>query len=63
MSNDKTSRHGAESKKDCEKMAQKYGWDLKASEKTNRKDLSYDCIFDGDTEFPKTFGGNKDDDN
>jgi hypothetical protein len=57
----KTTKHGAANKSDCEKMAEKYNWSLRDIE-LNRKDsiLKYDCIFDGDAEFPKTYGGNND---
>jgi hypothetical protein len=47
------SRHGAASKKDCEKMEKKYGWRLKDVEKIKGDTLKVDCVFDGETEFPR----------
>jgi hypothetical protein len=49
------SKHGAVSPDDCLKMRKKYGWDLKRIVKTNRKTLEYDCVFKGETEFPRPY--------
>lgn len=50
------SRHAAVSEGDCEKMARKYGWELIAVEKTpSNSILKVDCVFEGDTEFPKFY--------
>jgi hypothetical protein len=55
----KTTRHSAANKSDCEKMAKKYNWDLRDIELNPKSSvLKYDCIFDGDAEFPKTYGDN-----
>jgi hypothetical protein len=40
-------------------MAKKYNWDLRDIELTSKNSvLKYNCIFDGDAEFPKTYGDN-----
>ncbi|GET40843.1 hypothetical protein [Microseira wollei] len=49
------SRHGAADKADCEEMAEKYGWELVDVEETNDPILEVDCVFEGKTEFPKSY--------
>jgi hypothetical protein len=49
------SRHGAADEKDCDNMRKKYGWKLKRTERTDRKILEVDCVFEGDTEFPRPY--------
>jgi len=49
------SRHAATSRKDCEEMEKKYGWELKAVEKINVDVLKVDCVFEGNTEFPRSY--------
>jgi hypothetical protein len=48
-------RHAAVSDEACQKMADKYGWDLKQAELTNIKILAVDCVFDGYCEFPPSY--------
>ena len=48
------SRHAATSKDDCVKMERKYGWHLIDVEETPEDPiLKVDCVFEGETEFPK----------
>lgn len=58
------SRHGAVSKEHCTKMGTKYGWRLKRVEEigSSAAILKVDCVFDGDTEFPKSFNEGDDSD-
>jgi hypothetical protein len=36
-------------------MAEKYGWQLVDIEKTGNPVLEVDCVFEGKTEFPKSY--------
>jgi hypothetical protein len=45
-------RHAAVDEEACEKMSDKYEWNLKSVEETGDDILSVDCVFDGDCEFP-----------
>jgi hypothetical protein len=48
------SRHAATSKDACKEMARKYGWELVGVEKiANDPIFKVDCVFKGETEFPK----------
>lgn len=50
------SRHGATSEGKCEDMSRKYGWKLKRVElNPDNSVLKVDCVFEGKTEFPKSF--------
>ncbi len=49
------SRHGAASRKNCEEMEKKYGWQLLDVELISGNLLKVDCVFKGKTEFPKSF--------
>jgi len=49
------SRHAAADIECCEEMAQKYGWRLVDVEETGDRALPFDCVFDGSTEFPKSY--------
>jgi hypothetical protein len=47
------SRHGAASRKDCEKMAALNDWRLLDVELIDFDIFKVDCVFKGKTEFPK----------
>jgi hypothetical protein len=50
------SRHGAASEGDCEKMSEKYDWELLEVEKTPHDPVfEVDCVFKGETEFPASY--------
>ncbi|MFM7450340.1 MAG: hypothetical protein ACKO24_17300 [Leptolyngbyaceae cyanobacterium] len=50
------SRHAAASEGDCENMARKYGWKLIEVERTPEDPIfKVDCVFEGETEFPKPY--------
>jgi len=49
------SRHGSADEGCCEEMEQKYGWDLVRIEQTEDPILEVDCVFEGKTEFPKSY--------
>ena len=50
------SRHGATSEGKCDEMRKKYGWNLIRVELTPQHPiLKVDCVFEGKTEFPKSF--------
>lgn len=46
------SRHGATDPQRCRNMEKKYGWKLLRVEKTRDTILKFDCVFEGETEFP-----------
>jgi hypothetical protein len=54
------SRHGAANEDCCEDMSDKYGWKLIDVEQTGNPILSVDCVFEGDTNFPKSFYDSED---
>jgi hypothetical protein len=57
--NENISRHAASKEGDCEKMADKYGWDLVGVERTPEDPIfKVDCVFEGKTEFPKSYYDN-----
>ncbi|MCL1466911.1 hypothetical protein LAY41_21200 [Argonema galeatum A003/A1] len=47
------SRHSATDPEKCYQMERKYGWKLLRVEKTKHQTLKVDCVFEGETEFPK----------
>ncbi|WP_413167879.1 hypothetical protein ACL6C3_14365 [Capilliphycus salinus ALCB114379] len=49
------SRHAAADDECCYEMASKYNWQLLDVEKTGNPILSVDCVFGGQTEFPKSY--------
>lgn len=49
------SRHAAADEDCCEEMAEKYGWKLKRVELNKNDILKVDCVFEGETEFPKSY--------
>jgi hypothetical protein len=49
------SRHAAADEDCCEEMAEKYSWQLVDVEKTGDPILEVDCVFEGKTEFPKSY--------
>ncbi|MBN3942752.1 MULTISPECIES: hypothetical protein [unclassified Nostoc] len=49
------SRHAAVDEDCCEEMAEKYSWQLVDVEKTGDPILEVDCVFEGKTEFPKSY--------
>jgi hypothetical protein len=46
------SRHSVTERRRCYEMEKKYGWRLLRIEPTRDKTLKYDCVFEGETEFP-----------
>lgn len=55
------SRHAAADEDCCEEMAEKYGWQLLDVEETDNPILEVDCVFEGKTEFPKSYYDNEKD--
>ena len=55
--NKNESRHAAVDRKDCENMANRQKWRLKDIEIIGGDQAIFkvDCVFEGETEFPKTF--------
>ncbi len=49
-----TTSHWASSEEDCEKMAEKYSWDLVETNRDDSKILPVECVYDGEAEFPKS---------
>jgi len=52
------SRHAAAEARDCLEMEEKYGWKLKRIEElpeAKNQVFEVDCVFDGKTEFPKSY--------
>ena len=52
------SRHATTNEECCEEMEKKYGWKLKRIEESDDSFFDVDCVFDGKTEFPKTYKEN-----
>jgi len=46
------SRHAAAERRQCYEMEAKYGWKLLRIEPTGDKILKYNCVFEGETDFP-----------
>jgi hypothetical protein len=46
------SRHSVTERRRCYEMEKKYGWTLLRIEPTRDKTLKYNCVFEGETEFP-----------
>jgi hypothetical protein len=57
------SRHAAATRKDCEAMEKKYGWQLLDVELIGGAILKVDCVFKGKAEFPKSFYETEQEDN
>jgi hypothetical protein len=53
--NENVSRHAAADEGCCEEMERKYGWTLARIEETSSPVLEVDCVFEGKTEFPKSY--------
>ena len=53
--NENKSRHAAADDDCCDEMAEKYGWQLVDVEQTGDPILPVDCVFEGETEFPKSY--------
>jgi hypothetical protein len=49
------SRHAAADEGCCEEMERNYGWNLVRVEETEDSILDVDCVFEGKTEFPKSY--------
>jgi hypothetical protein len=49
------SRHAAADEGCCEEMQRKYRWNLVRIEETSDPTLEVDCVFEGKTEFPKSY--------
>jgi len=50
------SRHAASDEDCCEEMEEKYGWTLVETERLDNDPIfEVDCVFDGKTEFPKSY--------
>ncbi len=43
--------HAAASERDCKRMAERNKWTLLRVEKTDVKDLPFDCVFEGECQF------------
>lgn len=53
MSNEENiSKHTVTDPKKCREIADKYGWELLRVEPTKSKILKFDCVFQGETQFP-----------
>lgn len=52
ISEENISRHAVTERRKCYEMQEKYGWKLLRIEPTGDKILKYDCVFEGETEFP-----------
>jgi hypothetical protein len=52
MNEENISKHAVTDPKECRDMAEKYGWELLRVEPTKSKILKFDCVFQGDTQFP-----------
>ncbi|MEO0840159.1 MAG: hypothetical protein AAF063_14805 [Cyanobacteria bacterium J06643_5] len=48
----KFSKHAVTGKWRCYQMQEKYGWRLIRIEPTGDKVLKWNCVFEGETEFP-----------
>ena len=46
------SRHAVGERRQCYEMEAKYGWKLLRIEPTGDKILKYNCVFEGETDFP-----------
>lgn len=55
------SRHAAADEDCCEEMSERHGWNLVDIESTGNTELPVDCIFEGETEFPRSFNESDDD--
>ena len=55
------SRHAAVDRYRCEDMESSYGWKLVDVEDTGDSILEADCVFEGKTEFPRSFNETDDD--
>ncbi len=49
---DNTSRHAVTERWWCRKMQEKYGWKLLGIERIGDDTLKYNCVFEGETQFP-----------
>jgi hypothetical protein len=49
------SRHGATDDAQCLEMESRQGWKLLRTEPVDRDILEVDCIFEGETEFPRPY--------
>ncbi len=47
------SRHSFTDPSKCRQISKKYGWTLLRIELSESKILEFDCVFEGETEFPK----------
>lgn len=47
--------HAAADEDCCEEMAERYGWQLVDIEESGNPILEVDCVFVGETEFPKSY--------
>jgi hypothetical protein len=50
--NENISKHAVTHPKKCREISDKYGWKLLRVETTKSKILKFDCVFEGDTQFP-----------
>lgn len=53
--NENKSRHSAANDDCCDEMAETYGWKLVDVEETRNPVLPVDCVFEGETEFPRSY--------
>lgn len=54
-SNEDVSRHGATDDAQCLEMESRQGWRLVRTEPVDRELLEVDCVFEGDTNFPRPY--------
>lgn len=55
------SRHAVANEDCCEEISERYGWSLLDIEATSDSSLTVDCVFEGETEFPRSFNENEED--
>lgn len=55
------SRHAVANEDCCEEISERYGWNLLAIETTSSYALPVDCVFEGETEFPRSVNESDDD--
>ena len=50
--NENISKHAVTHPKKCREIESRYGWKLLRVEPTKSKILKFDCVFEGETQFP-----------
>jgi hypothetical protein len=49
------SRHAVTEKERCQQIEKRYSWKLKRIESLNDIFFNFDCVYEGTTEFPKSY--------